>query len=604
MPVAKSDKQAEKLIRDVGHFLALGVDPAKYIADLFDVLPVLVSVMDEQGKVIVASPQHLRLSGVPSSLKSINTVAELFPAYVAERFDLPLPQAIIKRSIDRWDLSVQHKDGEVYVYDIMHRVVEQKGSDKKLILTVGVDVTSRRRADEQAINEHKSQLSYMSFHDPLTGLANRSLFYDRMHKSLSRAKRSKSNIALMLIDLDRFKNINDSLGHDAGDFFLKHIAQRLADNLRDTDTVARLGGDEFVVVLENIVQAQDIENIASKLLDSLAAPLEIQNHEIACTASIGVSLFPKDGDSIDQLLKHADLAMLRAKTLGNNRAQFYAKAMTDNAVNYLLLENDLRKAIEADDLTLHYQPQVNLRTGKISGVEALVRWQHKDRGMISPGEFIPLAEETGLIEPLGAWVLHHACERFQAWLIQGINFGRIAVNLSPRQFRQDNFERSVVHTLFETRLPPEYLELEITESSAMENAAETVEVLNCLAEAGLSLAIDDFGTGYSSLAYLKRFPINKLKIDRSFINDIDSNDADAAIAKSIIDLAHNMSLRVVAEGVERSSQSRWLIDRSCDEVQGFYYARPMPEEDLMALIEDDKRAIKRDSGIRLLLSQQ
>ena len=599
MAATSNDTTTEHLRKDLTKFLAAGADAADYLSLLVGAIPALVSAVTAEGNVIFASPHHLKLSGVPNALKNILTVAELFPAYVAERFGVPLPQAVLEGTIC-WDLSVQHKDGQVYVYDIQHHVIQDAETGKPIILTIGVDVTGSRRADEQAVMDHKNQLNYMSFHDPLTGLANRSLFYDRMHKSLSRSKRSKTSLALMLVDLDRFKNINDSLGHDAGDIFLKNCATRLGDNLRDTDTIARLGGDEFIIVLENIVEPKDIDIVARKLLDSLSAPIEIQGHELSCTASIGLSLFPKDGDTIDQLLKHADLAMLRAKALGSNRVQFYAKAMADNAVNYLLLENDLRKAIDAGDLMLHYQPQIDLASGRISGLEALVRWQHKERGMISPAEFIPLAEETGLIEPLGAWVLHHACERFQSWLMQGLNFGKIAVNLSPRQFRQEHFEQSVVKTLFETRLAPEYLELEITESSAMENAGETIEVLNCLADTGLSLAIDDFGTGYSSLAYLKRFPIHKLKIDRSFINDIDANDTDAAIAKSIIDLAHNMSLRVVAEGVERSSQSRWLIEKGCDEVQGFYYARPMSEEALMALVEDKERTQKSDRGIRLI----
>ena len=548
------------------------------------------------------SPQHTKLAGVTSDFKEIKKSEQLFPPFVSERFSSTWLSAVFDDDLDQWDLSVKHKNDNVYLYEIEHIVLDIAADEKRFVITLGVDVTTERKQRDIDLQEQKSQLNYINFHDPLTGLANRSLFYDRVNKSLSLAKRGTSNVALLLIDLDRFKKLNDNLGHEAGDMYLKYAAQCLTDTLRDTDTVARLGGDEFAIVLENVSLAQDIEFITEKILEQLAAPVKILGHEVTCTASIGVSLFPKDGDSIDQLLKSADIAMSRAKAQGKNRAQFYLKAMKDDAVNYLLLENDLRKAIENDDLCLHYQPQINLSNGQITGLEALVRWHHGERGLISPAEFIPLAEETGLITALGSWVLKTACMSFQRWLMQGIRFGKVAVNLSPRQFRREHFEETVVQILLETQLPPEYLELEITESSAMENAAESVEVLNCLSKMGLSIAIDDFGTGYSSLAYLKRFPISKLKIDRSFISDIDSDDADAAIAKSIIDLAHNMELNVIAEGVERASQSRWLIDRGCDQVQGFYYAKPLSEVQLLDLINDSEKAIKNEKGVKLILS--
>lgn len=594
---------SSQIERDITRFLESGASPAAFVAGLLASVPALISAVNAKGEVIFASPHHLALTGVPDQLDKIKTEKELFPEFVNNRFPPSLSQAVIHHNLNGWELSVQHKNGSVFVYDMRHRLIKDARTNEFIVLTIGIDVTSAREGDRTALREHKSQLNYLSFHDPLTGLANRSLFYDRVHKSLSRARRSNSNISLLLVDLDRFKNINDTLGRDAGDYYLKQAALRLAETLRDTDTVARLSGDEFVIVLENIAEASDITSIAKKVLEAIARPLNIAGHEISCTASIGISLFPKDGDTIDQLLKYADLAMSRAKTLGKNRTEFYVKAMTDNAVNYLLLENDLRKAIDNNELCLHYQPQVDLQSGKIAGLEALVRWNHKERGLISPAEFIPLAEETGLIESLGAWVLNEACDSFHRWLLQGLNFGKVAVNLSPRQFRQENFEQIVVKTLLTTRLSPEYLELEITESSAMENAAETIELLNCFADMGLSLSIDDFGTGYSSLAYLKRFPINKLKIDRSFIKDIDTDEAGAAIAKSIIDLAHNMSLQVVAEGVERQSQSSWLRDKNCDQVQGFYFARPMSEEQLMAFVADKDKAICSKTGVRVLIPE-
>jgi len=587
-------------------------DAPLYLDMLLEYIPVLASVVSMKGAVLFASRHHTLLAGVADNLASIQTEADLYPAIVQQRVAALWQSSIDVDSEQLWELSAKHKDGSLHHYHMRRFYLqasavlseggglEDSTKEATVVYTIGVDVTDHKNA-ESSLRDHKTHINYVTFHDPLTGLANRSLFYDRMHKSISRAKRAKTSLAIMLLDLDRFKNVNDSLGHDAGDAYLKQVARHLLDELRDTDTVARLGGDEFVVVLENVNNSDSIDNIAQKVLECLAQPVSIQGHEIACTASIGISVFPNDGDSIDQLLKHADTAMYRAKAAGKNRYQFYVRAMSDTAVNYLLLENDLRRAIEQNDLCLYYQPQIDLNTGKIIGLEALVRWQHKDRGLVSPIHFIPLAEETGLIEPLGAWVLEHACERFQFWLEQGLNMGKIAVNLSTRQFRQESFEDSVRSILAFTGLPAEYLELEITESSAMENAANTIDMLKCLSEMGLSLAIDDFGTGYSSLAYLQRFPIQKLKIDRSFINDIDSSAQESAIAKSIIDLAHNMSLQVIAEGVERPTQSRWLNERGCDQVQGFYYSKPLSEEQLMTLVNDTGKATREDGCVYLKL---
>lgn len=571
----------------------------EYLKMILEHVPVLVSAVDMSGQVLFASRHHQLLIGVSNDLQKIKKEKDLYPPLVQKRvMGLSKQNKNSEEATADWELSAKHKDGSMHQYHMRRMVVERL--DSKIIYTIGTDVTDFKLA-ETALRDHKSRIDYMAFHDPITGLANRSLFYDRTNKSLSRAKRNHDSLALLLIDLDRFKLINESLGHDAGDSYLKRVAELLLGVVRDTDTVARLGGDEFVVVLENIRDVSDIEKIAQKLLSSLSLPTDIQGHELKCTASIGISMYPNHGSSIDQLLKRADTAMYNAKSAGKNCYQFFSSAMSESSVNYLLLENDLRRAIDNDDLRLFYQPQVDLNTGRIVGLEALVRWQHKDRGLVSPAHFIPLAEETGLINPLGDWVLQHACERFHVWLMKGIHFGKIAVNISMRQFRQEHFEQSVVKVLTETRLSPQYLELEITETSAMEDASATADMLNCLSKMGLSLAIDDFGTGYSSLAYLQQFPIHKLKIDRSFVNDVDTNNSDASIVKSMIDLAHNMSLQVVAEGVERPTQSRWLIDRGCDQVQGFYYCKPLSEEDLLGLLEDKTLVVKDAAGVRFIL---
>lgn len=439
----------------------------------------------------------------------------------------------------------------------------------------------------------------MSYHDPLTGLANRTLFYDRASKSLARAKRDASSFAILLLDLSGFSKIVDVVGRDGGDRYLRALARNFLEDLRDTDTIARLGNDEFVMLLENISRDDYIQNIVGKLIESVNAPVTIDGQECICKANIGISVFPEDGSTVDLLLRRADMAMFQAKEKGGNCFDFYESKMAKTAGNYLLLENDLMHAMKNREFELFFQPQIELHTGKIAGVEALLRWQNKERGIISPQQFIALAEETGIIGELGEWVLFEACRLFRSWLERGVNLGRVAVNLSAHQLRESDFLDLVENVLVKTALPPEYLELELTESSAMENAGETIELLKQLNYMGLSLSIDDFGTGYSSLAYLKNFPIQKLKIDKSFIQDVDTDRSDAAIAKSIIDLAHNLNLQVVAEGVERPGQARWLRDRSCDQVQGDYYSCALSEKELMSFVHG-KRVLKDTNGFKLV----
>lgn len=536
--------------------------------------PALISVKDLAGNVVLASDHFKELENIDEQGVVGKNVFDVYPRKTAQAlWEIELA-AQTKQQTFETELELMHKDGSLHTYLMVKFPLRNPEGDVFGVCTICTDISERKLA-ENALREQQSRLNYMAFHDSLTALPNRSLFYDRIYHGLARSQRSNSKLALMLLDIDRFKNINDSLGHDSGDLLLKAIATRLNEGVRDMDTVARLGGDEFVVVLEGVHDMEDVVFIANKLLVTLARPLEIAGHEITTTVSIGVSVFPEDGTDTDELLKNADIAMYKAKEAGKNNCQFYTKGMSATAVNYLLLENDLRRAVEQNQLILHYQPQVDLKTGELMGVEALVRWQHPERGLVSPAHFIPLAEETGLISPIGEWVLREACEQQKRWLDSGKKVGRMAVNLSPRQFRQRNFPDKVETILRETGLPAEYLELEITESCAMEHAGETINQLKQLNQMGLFLAIDDFGTGYSSLAYLKRFPIQKLKIDSSFINDIQSDPNDAAIAKSIIGLAHNMQLAVVAEGVEKTAQADWLCEEGCDQGQGFLFSKPL-----------------------------
>ncbi len=539
--------------------------------------PALISVKDLHGDVVLASDHFNLMANIDETGFVGKNVFDVYPKDVAQSmWDIDIATKTNQQTYEL-ELDLMHKDGSLHTYLIIKFPLRNKENKIFGICTIGTDISERKLA-ENALREQQSRLNYLAYHDSLTSLPNRSLFYDRIYQGLARSRRSNSKIALMLLDIDCFKSINDSLGHDSGDLLLKAFAGRLRESVRDMDTIARLGGDEFVVVLECVNKLDDIVPVANKLLASLGSPIEINGQQVSTTISMGISIFPDDGTDTDELLKNADVAMYKAKEAGKNNYQFYTKGMNATAINYLLLENDLRRALDQEQLTLHYQPQIDLHSGNIMGVEALVRWQHPTRGLISPAHFIPLAEETGLIVPIGEWVLREACRQQKRWLVAGKHVGKIAVNLSPRQFRQENFPGKVAAILLETQLSPEYLELEITESCAMEHAGETINQLNQLKQMGLSLSIDDFGTGYSSLSYLQRFPIQKLKIDRSFVHDIHTNENDASIAKTIIGLAHSMKLRVVAEGVETQLQANWLRQHGCDQAQGFLYAKPLPSK--------------------------
>jgi len=548
-----------------------------YLNAILRYSPALIAVKDLNGNVVMASEQYKNLAGIGEAPLVGRKAQDIYPEQLLESLKRLERAALSKgRSYDI-EVELPHSDGSVHSYLVVKFPLSDHRDETFGVCTICTDVTDRKLA-ETALREQQSQLNYMSFHDALTALPNRTLFYDRISHGLVRSARAGSKLALMLLDVDRFKVINDSLGHDAGDILLKAIAARLNEGVRDMDTVARLGGDEFVVLLEGVHDIEDVRFVANKLLVHLARPIEVSGHEISITASIGISVYPDDGEAADELLKNADIAMYKAKEAGKNNCQFYAAGMSATAVNYLLLENDLRRGIELGQLVLHYQPQIDLNTGRLSGVEALVRWLHPERGLVPPAHFIPQAEESGLIVPLGEWVLKTACLQQKAWLEAGQLVPKVAVNLSARQFRQSDFPGKVATILRDSGLPAEHLELEITESCAMVNAAEAINQLNQLHQMGLSLSIDDFGTGYSSLAYLKRFPINKLKIDGSFIYELPFDIDDAAIAKSIIALANNMRLTVVAEGVEQAEQADWLREQGCDQAQGYYYAKPMPNE--------------------------
>ena len=428
-------------------------------------------------------------------------------------------------------------------------------------------------------------MRHLAHHDFLTDLPNRVLLNDRIAQAITLAERNRVQIAVMYMDLDRFKTVNDSLGHSVGDRLLQEVARRLRGAMRSSDTVSRQGGDEFVILMPDVADPAAVAHGAQKILDAVSKPYTIDGHELVTTPSLGISVYPTDGRDVETLLKNADAAMYHAKESGRNNYQFFTHDMNARAVERLSLERSLRRAIERSELRLHYQPQYEVGSGRIVGMEALIRWEHPELGLLLPGRFMPLAEESGLILPIGEWVLNEACRQSREWQDQGLQAVRIAVNISALQFSSIGFAATVEAALRSANLEARHLELEVTESVIMQGAERVTDSLEQLKTLGLELAIDDFGTGYSSLSYLKRFPIDKLKIDRSFVRDITTDKDDAAITSAIIALTHNLGLRAIAEGVETREQYEFLEREGCDEVQGFLFSKPLPAAQCVDLLK-------------------
>ncbi len=452
------------------------------------------------------------------------------------------------------------------------------------------------RAIRYSIERKRAEqgMRYLAHYDSLTGLANRTLFRERLDRALIRAKRSQSQVAILYIDLDRFKQINDTLGHEVGDDILVDISKRLTTCIRQDDTVARLGGDEFMLMLENINSQNDAALIAKKIIDVLVKPCMANGRELFITPSIGITIFPNDHMEANELLKNADAAMYRAKEKGRNRFQFYTEGMNQDSLQRMDMEASLRRALDNNEFVLHYQPKFDIKTQALTGAEALIRWNHPKMGMVPPFDFIPLAEETGLIVPIGEWVIKEACRNMQTWKLQGYDPIRIAVNLSPRQFYQSEIVDMILDCLIEHEVKPNEFEVEITEGLLMEDTETTISLLNKLKVWGLHISIDDFGTGYCSLGYLKNFPIDTLKIDRSFVKDIMTEPDDAAITQAIIALAHTLRLSVTAEGIETEDQLKFLKQHNCNEGQGYLYSKPIPAEELTQII--NKRGDEKPSN--------
>lgn len=495
----------------------------------------------------------------------------LLPSDEAQPGVPELSAAIRERGEAQVVLCNHRKDGTLFWCDLSLAPVRDGTGQVTHFVGILNDITDRKRYEEQL--ERQNNL------DELTGLANRNRLKERTDLAVALAHKQHGNVALLYLDLDNFKRINDSLGHASGDALLRAVAGRIAAQLRDCDTAARMGGDDFVIVLPDLADAQQAAMVAHRILQDIARPLQLQEHELTLSASIGLSLFPQDGANYETLLRNADAAMYRAKESGRNTLCFYTADLNTQALQKLELEARLRRALERGELRLHYQPLMHLTTEAVNDVEALVRWQTQEGTLVSPVDFIPLAEETGLIVPIGQWVLETACQQVRQWQTQGLEL-RVAVNLSARQFQDEGLVESVRQALRQAGLEGRQLKLEITESVVMHNAERATQTLAELKALGVGVAVDDFGTGYSSLAYLRRFPIDQLKIDRSFVQDATVHPDSAAIVHSIIGLARNLRMQTVAEGVETPEQRAFLLAAGCDLLQGYLFSRPLPAQDL------------------------
>ncbi len=461
-----------------------------------------------------------------------------------------------------------------------------KGQIETRALLRALRYAIERKAMESAALAMARQMAHAAEHDALTGLPNRMLLNDRVSQAIIAAPHHMKKVAVLFLELDGFKHINDSLGHPIGDKLLQSIANRLVECARDSDTVSRQGGDEFVVLLSEVEQAEDAAIAARRMLQTVAECYSIDRHDLHVTASVGVSVYPDDGLDAETLIKNADTAMYQAKESGRQSYEFFKPAMNVRAVERQSLEEGLQRALERRELTLYYQPQVNLTTGAITGAEALIRWMHPTRGLVSPADFIPVAEDCGLILSIGAWVLREACGQARAWMDAGLRATNMAVNVSAMEFRDQNFLENLFAILAETGLDPKSLELELTESVLMKHASSTAKILQTLRESGMRVAVDDFGTGYSSLSYLRKFPVDTLKIDQSFIRQISTDGDDTTIVKAVIGMARDLKLRVIAEGVETPEQAVFLRACRCQEAQGYYFGRPVPPQQFAMLLRN------------------
>ena len=564
-------------------------DELRQAAVVFEASSDAIMVLDETGLIKMVNTAFTKMTGFTED-DIVGKSPRLLRATRDDeaKYDT-MWKSVTEKGHWRGELWRRKKSGETYPEWLSITAV--KDSNEKVLeyVLIASDMSERKYAEDRILH----QANY----DQLTNLPNRNLFLDRLQQSIQRVERDGSMLALLFIDLDRFKNINDTLGHSAGDKLLVQVAKVMTQTVRDSDTIARFGGDEFAIILSPIYGPKNASRVASSLLELLTKPIDLDGYDATIGASIGISMYPADGTVEEELMKNADTAMYRAKESGRNNYQFFTAEMQQAAKDRLVMEQDLRQAIDRQELRLFFQPQIDVKTGELAGAEVLVRWQSKGKGMISPGEFIYLAEDTGLIVPIGEWVLKQACLQYKRWQNAGVAPPYLAINVSGRQFKMDGFSQSVFDILEETQLSTENVELELTESFLMDDQEFAIDTLHQLKEMGFQLSIDDFGTGYSSLSYLKKFPIDRLKIDRSFVQDIETNEEDMAIVRAIIDLAHTLNITVIAEGVEQEGQRKLLAEHDCNIIQGYYYSKPLDGVAFTLYLQQHKPEVKVVSSI-------
>ncbi|MCG3203627.1 MAG: hypothetical protein KCHDKBKB_00298 [Elusimicrobia bacterium] len=538
----------------------------------------IIAVNDLFSKVTGYSEQEV-LGKNPSLLKSGEHKA---PFYAK------MWSSIEKNGFWQGEIINKRKNGELYTEWITISAIKNKRGKQTHYMAVFTDITKKKRAQET--------IRHMATYDALTDLPNRAMFREQLQHAIANAQRHNEMLGVLFMDLDRVKVINDSLGHDMGDRLLIGVANRIRHTLRSSDLVARLGGDEFMILLTHIKNSEEITHLTEKLLASIRPPFLLEEHELYTTASIGISIYPKDGINGETLTKNADTAMYRAKRRGRNNYQLFESSMKAEVFHQLSLDNGLRRALERNEFVVHYQPQINIATGEIVGVEALARWNHPDMGLIPPASFIQWAEDSGLIIPIGERILQMACQKNKEWQDRGYPMVKVGVNVSAKQMRHSDILVTVRKVLNETGLPPACLDLELTESTLMDLYGHTMHIPHELKAMGVGFSIDDFGTGYSSLNYLKRLPVKTLKMDQSFIRDLASDSNDAAIATAVIGLGHGLKMNVLAEGVETEGQLRTLRDLGCDQVQGFLFSEPLPAETFEAILKSNK-PIRHDRSL-------
>ncbi|MEX2279639.1 MAG: EAL domain-containing protein [Acidimicrobiia bacterium] len=551
---------------------------------LLEAAPDAMVVVDEAGLIVLLNAQAENQFGYHRDELLGQPVTNVIPQGFAERLvadDLRSAEEALAQQIGTGiELTALRKDGTEFPIEIM---LSPLASPDGILVTAAVrDITVRRAADEHAA-EMALEMTHSFEHDFLTGLPNRILLNDRISQAIALARRRGKQVAVLFLDLDGFKHINDSLGHPVGDMLLQLIAERLLGCVRLSDTVSRQGGDEFVVLLSDTDDGEAAV-VANRMLIAVAETHSVESHDLHVSTSIGISVYPDDGEDAETLIKNADTAMYQAKANGRQRYQFFKQAMNDRAVERQSIEESLRSGLEREEFVLHYQPKVDLKTGEITGVEALIRWIHPSRGMVSPADFIPIAEESGLIRPIDDWAVKEACRQARSWVDSGLPPIVMAVNVSAAELRDETYVQRLNATLGQTGIDPRYLELELTESVLMEHAHSAAILLQDLKRLGVQIALDDFGTGYSSLSYLRDFPIDTLKIDQSFVSEVTSAGSDTRIVTAVIGLARSLGLTVVAEGVETREQLEFLRARQCDEAQGYYFSRPVPPDEVAELL--------------------